>query len=92
MLISSENVQLICASVRAIDLELCPLVVVLWRAGELVDGCKFMLHSGLSVHALRLENLLGNRKLDRKSNLQGQVGPGCENSSDTKLAGVNCVI
>jgi hypothetical protein len=92
MLISSENVQPICASVRAIDLELRPLVVILWRAGEPVNGHKFMLHSDLSIHALRLENSLGNCKLDRKSNLQGQVGPGCKNLSDTKLAGVNHII
>jgi hypothetical protein len=92
MLISSENIQQICASVRAIDLELCPLVVILWRAGEPVDRCKFTLHSGLSVCALRPENSLGNHKLDRKSNLQGQVGPGCENSSDTKLVGVNRIV
>jgi hypothetical protein len=91
-LVSFESVQLICASVRAIDLELHPLIVVLWGTGEPVDGCKFTLHSGLSIHVLRPENSLGNCKLDRKSNLQGQVGPGCENLSDTKLAGINQVI
>jgi hypothetical protein len=92
MLVFFESVQLICASVKAIDLELCPLIVILWGAGEPVNGCKSMLHSGLSVCALGLENSLDNCKLDSQSNLQGQVGPGCENSSDTKLAGINYVI
>jgi hypothetical protein len=92
ILVSFEYFQPICALVRAIDLELHPLIVVLWGAGEPVDGCKFLLHSGLSVCALRPENLLGNHKLDRKSNLQGQVGPGCKDSSDTKLVGINCIV
>jgi hypothetical protein len=92
MLVFFKSVQPICTSVRAINLELHPLIVILWGAGELVNEHKSTLCLGLSIHALRLENWLGNCKLDRKSNLQGQVGPGCENSSDTKLMGINCVI
>jgi hypothetical protein len=60
-----KSVQLIYISVKAISLELDPLVVILWGAGKLVDEHKSMLCSGLSVHALGLENSLGNCKLDR---------------------------
>jgi hypothetical protein len=60
-----KSVQLICTLVKAISLELCPLIVILWGAGKLVTECKSMLCSGISIHALGQENSLGNCKLDR---------------------------
>jgi hypothetical protein len=69
-----------------------PLVSRLVGGSSTDHQHKFTLQLNFPVHALGPGSSLGNHALVRKTNAQGQMHPGCEDSSDTNVAGVSCTI